>query len=396
MLTFIAAVSLLAWLYLYFVHHGFWTGDQRLPHDVRPLASWPSVVAIVPARNEAPTIARCIAALTAQRYEGSLRIIVVDDGSTDGTADLARGAGPTEGLTVMTAPALAQGWTGKLWAMNAGLGYADASGLTPVYFWFTDADVVHAPDTLMRLVGKAQNKNRDLVSLMVKLHCRHAWERLLIPAFVFFFQMLYPFRAVNDDRSKIAAAAGGCVLLRRETLASIGGLDAMRGAIIDDCTLGRLVKQAGGRLWLGLADDSVGLREATGLAPLWAMVRRTAFAQLRYSAVLLVLTLIGLALVFLAPPLLVCTWLLHGNLSVALGGLGAWGLMAACYGPTLKDYGQNPRFGAILPVAAALYAVMTFSSAVAHWRHQGGSWKGRIYTNPGAPSAGVANPPESP
>lgn len=388
MLTTVAAISLLIWLYLYFAHHGFWHADQRLPHDIRPMTAWPSVVAIVPARNESATIARCVEALAAQDYAGSLRILVVDDGSTDDTAAAARAADATGRVTVISAPPLEAGWTGKLWALNAGLQHARENGLTPVYVWFTDADIVHPPETLSYLVARAVHKYRDLVSLMVRLHCRSSWERLLIPAFVYFFQMLYPFRAANDDHSKVAAAAGGCILIRREALMAAGGLHAIRGALIDDCALARLIKNAGGRLWVGLSDGSASLRAAYQLAPLWTMVSRTAFTQLKHSNTLLFFTIIGMTLIFLVPPLAVLLWPWHGVSLAALMSLLAWILMAGTYVPTLKDYGQQRWAAPLLPVAAALYTAMTFASALAHWRQRGGAWKGRTY--PPAP------PPDSP
>lgn len=265
MLTLIAVASLGAWLYLLVAHYGFWRADQRLARDIRPLSAWPSVLAIVPARNEAASIEACVSALAAQRYEGSFRIIVVDDASSDGTADLARGAAPADRVGVIGAQPLAPGWTGKLWAMQAGLAHAAEQGLSPVYYWLTDADIIHPPETLARLVAKAVHQRRDLVSLMVKLHCKYTWERLLIPAFVFFFQMLYPFRAANDDQSSIAAAAGGCILVKREALIASGGLAPIRGDIIDDCALARLIKRRGGRIWIGLSDGSASVREAFGL-----------------------------------------------------------------------------------------------------------------------------------
>ncbi|MGE3334395.1 MAG: glycosyltransferase [Rhodospirillaceae bacterium] len=384
MLAFTAVISLIAWLYLFFAHRGFWHADQRLPQDTRPMSAWPSVVAVVPARNEAASIEACIRSLAAQRYEGSFRIILVDDGSTDGTADLARSAASSERLAVISAPPLAEGWTGKLWAMQAGLTRAASDGLSPIYFWFTDADIVHPPETLSRLVGRSVHRHRDLVSLMVKLHCRHTWERLLIPAFVYFFQMLYPFRAVNDDSSRIAAAAGGCILIKRETLIAAGGLAPIRGEIIDDCALARIVKRSGGRVWLGLSDGSASIREAIGLAPLWAMVRRTAFTQLKHSAPLLAGAIAGLAVIFMCPVGLIVTWSWHGDSGAALIGLLASLLMVLSYVPTLRDYRLAPWRAVLLPVAAALYAAMTFASALAHWRRQGGAWKGRTYSEPPA------------
>jgi len=384
----IAFFGFAAWIYLLFLHRGFWRADQRLPQHTAPLAAWPSVVAVVPARNEAETIGAVTAALCAQDYLGSFRVIVVDDSSTDGTADLARATAGHK-LDVLSAPPLQPGWTGKLAALNTGV-----AAVNPAtdYLWFTDADILHPPETLARLVAKAVHDRRDLVSLMVHLRCESFWERLLIPAFIFFFQMLYPFPAANSDRSKIAAAAGGCVLLRREALIKAGGLEAIRGRIIDDCALAGLIKAGGGRIWLGLADASRSLRRADTLAPLWSMVRRTAYTQLNHSPVILFFTLLGLALVFLGPPLAALGLPVHGRPLAALAGLLAWAGMAAAYGPTLKDYGRSPWEGWLLPVAALLYGTMTFDSAVAHWRQRGGQWKGRNYR----PSSHPGNLSESP
>ncbi len=386
MLTLVAAASLAIWVYLVFAHSGFWRADQRLPREWTRARAWPSVIAIVPARNEAVTIEACVRALDAQAYEGVFRIVLVDDGSTDGTADLARRSARAERLTVISAPPLAAGWSGKLWAMQAGLAHVASRGWAPDYFWFTDADIVHPPETLARLASWSQDQHRDLVSLMVKLHCAREWERLLIPAFVYFFQMLYPFRAANDDSSRIAAAAGGCILLRRESLDAAGGLAPIRGEIIDDCALARIVKQTGGRLWIGLSDGSASLREATGLAPLWAMVQRTAFTQLKYSELLLAGTLLGLAIIFLFPVFTVVTWPWHGRTAVGLAGLIAYVLMTASYIPTVRDYGLAAWRALLLPLAAALYCAMTVSSALAHWRRRGGAWKGRTYSADHTPS----------
>jgi len=279
MIGFIALFGLAAWVYLLLFHRRFWRADQRLSQHPASLTAWPSVVAVVPARNEAETIGAVTAALLAQDYAGAFRVIVVDDASTDGTAHIARAQAGARTLDVIAAPPLPAGWTGKLAALDTGVRQV---GESVDYLWFTDADIVHPPQTLARLVSKAVEGRRDLVSLMVRLRCKSFWERRLIPAFIFFFQMLYPFPAANDDRSKTAAAAGGCVLLRREVLARAGGLAAIRGRIIDDCALAALIKAVGGGLWIGLADAnpvtaSTSLRRADGLAPLWAMVRRTAY-----------------------------------------------------------------------------------------------------------------------
>ena len=384
MLTALTLISLAAWIYLIFFHSGFWRADQRLPQTQAPLPIWPSVTALVPARNEAPSIAACVGALCAQDYKGTFKVIVIDDASTDGTGDIAR----KFQCEVIGAPPLQEGWTGKLSALNAGMARVNDAD----FIWHTDADIVHAPETLTRLMTKAQNDQRDLVSLMVKLRCVTFWERLLIPAFVFFFQMLYPFRAANDDRSNMAAAAGGCVLLRRTALERAGGLNAIRSEVIDDCALARAIKQSGGKIWLGLADASHSLREADDLETLWSMVRRTAFTQLRYSVLLLAGTLVALGVIFLWPPLIALTYPWHGHGWLALGGVAAWLAMAAIYAPTLRDFGRSPWQGLFLPVTAALYAAMTFDSGVAHWRHRGAQWKGRYY----GPSAAPRNLPKSP
>ena len=393
MLFFIALFGLLAWNYLLFFHRGFWRADQRLPLNLKKLDAWPSVAAVIPARNEAETIGAVTAALLTQNYAGKFRVVVVDDASTDGTGDIARGTPGAHHLDVITAPPA--GLDRKLAALNAGLQFLESDA--PEYLWFTDADIVHPPETLTRLVSKAVTSKRDLVSLMVRLRCESLWEKRLIPAFIFFFQMLYPFAAANDDRSKVAAAAGGCVLLRRTALAKAGGLEAISSRIIDDCALAGIIKRSGGKLWLGLTDAgktevSRSLRRADKLEPLWSMVRRTAFTQLNYSFPTLFLTLMGLALVFVAPPLLFLTLPFHGQIFPALMGLLAWTAMALAYGPTLRDYGRSPWAGLLLPMMAALYGAMTFSSAVAHVQRRGGGWKGRHY----GPSSGPGNLSESP
>ena len=261
MIRLVAFSGLAAWTYLILFHRGFWRADQRLPAACLPLAVWPAVTALVPARNEAETIAEVVAALLAQDYPGAFRVVVIDDASTDGTAEVARGASARPSaheLDVIATPPLAAGWTGKLWALNAGVTRA-VSENAPAYLWFTDADIVHQPATLKRLVSKAVTDRRALVSLMAHLRCESFWERRLIPAFIFFFQMLYSFAAVSDDRARI------------------GGLNTIRGRLIDDCALAEAIKRSGGGLWLGLADASRSLRRAESLQPLWAMVRRTAF-----------------------------------------------------------------------------------------------------------------------
>lgn len=376
MLTALGVIAAIIWAYLLLFHHRFWRADQRLPHATSKL-DWPSVIAIVPARNEAASIGRCVEALARQVYAGPFSILVVDDSSTDGTGDIARAAA-VDRATIITGEPLPAGWSGKLWALDTGLRHAAA--LPPSgYIWFTDADIVHAPHVLCDLVALAEEHRLDMASLMARLHCGTAWERLIVPAFVFFFQMLYPFPAVNDPRSAVAGAAGGCVLLRRTALERIGGVAAIRGDLIDDCALARAVKRSGGPIWLGLADASHSLRVSATLGDLWQMVARTAFTQLRYSLVLLAGTLTGLALTFLVPPLLVLTWPLHQTMAAGLLGALAWSAMSVAYMPTLRDYGRTMRESLLLPVTAALYGAMTFDSAVNHWRGATSRWKDREY-----------------
>jgi hopene-associated glycosyltransferase HpnB len=274
------------------------------------------------------------------------------------------------------------GWSGKLWAVKAGLDHVEACGHTASLLLLTDADIAHHQGTLSSLIEKMVNEGRDLVSLMVCLRADSFWERLLIPPFVFFFQMLYPFPAVNDPRSGVAAAAGGYVLLRREALADAGGIEAISGALIDDVALGRLIKRrpnGEGRVWLGLARRTASLRAYDTLAPIWAMVARTADTQLGHSLLKLVGTVLGLVLLYLLPPLLVLGWPLHQDAWFGLLGLGTWGAMSLAYWPTLKLY-QQPAWQVLtLPVAALLYAGMTIDSARLYRLGQGGLWKGRVF-----------------
>jgi hopene-associated glycosyltransferase HpnB len=369
----LAAAALAAWAWLLVGRSGFWrAGELLAADDGAAVGPWPPVTAVMPARNEAEVIGAALRALAAQDYPGRLAVIVVDDGSTDDTAALAGAERPSEIVAGSPPP---RGWTGKLWALDQGV--ARAAPETR-YLWLTDADIVHPPDTLRRLVAKAETDRLDLVSLMVRLRCETAWEKLLIPAFVFFFRKLYPFPRVNDAASPTAAAAGGCMLLSRQALARIGGLAAIRGELIDDCALAREVKR-GGRIWLGLADGSCSIRPYDRLADIWAMVARTAFHQLGYSTFLLAATVIGMLLLYAAPPLAVLAWPAHGgDAALALGAL-AWLAMAVCYRPTSALYGRKWWEAALLPLAAALYAAMTVDSVCRHWRGQGGMWKARAF-----------------
>jgi hopene-associated glycosyltransferase HpnB len=367
--TAIGLLSLAIWLGLVFAHGGFWLTRERDTRDLPPVpAHWPEVVAVVPARDEADVIARSIGSLLAQDYPGSFRVLLVDDSSSDGTADIARGLTGTHLLEILTGKPLAPGWTGKLWAVAQGV---EQAGGTPTYLWLTDADIEHAPDTLHTLVARGEAGKLALVSLMAKLRCDSLAERMLIPAFVFFFQMLYPFGRVNKPNG-IGGAAGGCMLVRREALAAGGGIAAIRTALIDDCTLGALLKRQG-PIWLGLTDRSLSIRPYDGFGTVAAMISRSAYAQLRYSPILLAGTLVGLALVYAVPPALA----LFGSGWARIAGGAAWTLMAVSFQPMLAFYRRSPLWGVALPLIAAFYAGCTLLSAWQHGRGRGGMWKGR-------------------
>ncbi len=397
MLTVLCGLSLCIWIGLAAFHGGFWRPQARLPQAAEDLPSWPGVAAIVPARDEADVIARSLGSLLAQDYAGSLHVVLVDDHSTDGTAEAARHAarkfGRAERLHIVAARALPAGWTGKLWALSEGLAEVERRGLEADYIWLSDADIAHDPDGLRRLVAKAETERRDMVSLMARLWCESGWERLLIPPFVYFFQMLYPFSWVADPARRTAAAAGGCVLLRRAALGAIGGFAAIQGELIDDCALARQVKDltlrgdpaaAGGGIWLGLAEGARSLRPYEGLGGIWRMVARSAYTQLRFSPWLLAGTLAGLALTYLVPPLglLLASWH-EETVTVAMAG-AAWAIMSLTAWPSYREYAQPLWRTLTLPLAAALYGAMTFDSAWRHWRGVGGAWKGRVQAAPGA------------
>ena len=353
----------MSWL----AHAGFWRFADRDDRDVPPApAAWPSVVAVVPARDEADVIAATVAGLLAQDYPGSFEVRLVDDGSTDGTAAAARTAANGDPrLTILTAPPRPPGWTGKLWALARGV---DAAG-APDWLWLTDADIGHAPDTLRNLVCRTGD-GRVMVSTMARLHCTGLAERALIPAFVYFFAMLYPFARVNG-RGDTAAAAGGCILVRRNILQRAGGIARIAPEIIDDCALARRVKPYG-RIWLGLSTRSRSLRPYA-FDDIRRMVARSAYAQLGYSPWRLAGTLAGMALIYLTPVALA----LFGQGALQLAGLGVWLVMATSMVPILRYYRVSPLWGVALPFIAATYAGFTLDSAIQHWRGRGGMWKGR-------------------
>lgn len=379
MFTLLALLACAAWLYLAFRHGRFWRGDQRLDETIAVPVEWPAVVVVIPARNEADVIGRAVASQMAQDYPGNFHVFVVDDRSTDSTAAAAReAAGEDAWLTVVTAPPLPEGWAGKVAAMAAG--WAEATQQVPNarYVLFTDADIEHPADNLRRLVAKAEAGRLDMTSLMVKLEARTFWERLLIPAFVFFFQKLYPFPLVNDPGNRVAGAAGGCMLVRRTALERIGGLATIKGEIIDDCALARAIKP-GGPIWLGLSADARSLRPYGGLGGVWRMVARSAFNQLRYSTALLAGCVLGMLVLYVVPPLAALDGLFDNHALLALLGVAAWAAMVLCYKPTLDLYGRPVWEALLLPVAAIFYVLMTVDSARAHWTGRGGAWKGRTY-----------------
>ncbi len=379
----LGACSIFTWIYLIALHGRFWHAKPRIADTLRSdLESSPgrapSVIAVVPARNEADVIERTITSLLDQRYPGDLRVILVDDHSDDETAAI---AGETasrhphgERIEIVRAPPRPAGWVGKMWAVESGL--RQAREKPPDFFLLTDADIVHPPDDVTRLVARANAGRYDLVSLMVLLEHQGGWARLLIPAFVYFFQQLYPFPWVNNRDKRVAAAAGGTMLVRATALARAGGIESIRDAVIDDCALARRIK-AGGPIWLGLTTRTRSIRPYRGIAEIWRMVARSAFSQLGYRFSLLVVTVFGLGLVYLAPPFLALGFPIHGHRLAAVLGIGAWGLMAASFVPTLRLYGRPAWLGVALPVAGLLYLGMTLDSARRHILGRGAEWKGR-------------------
>lgn len=412
-------LSLTIWVVLLCAWGQFWRANQRLeepsqaaqgfssfhqmllPDGATSQAAAPSVCVVIPARNEADVLPITVRSLLHQNYPGTIAIIVVDDHSTDGTAEVATATAqtintstpPTRSLEVLQAAPLPIGWTGKLWALEQGTRLAMQQSDWD-FLLLTDADIEHDRMNIGRLVAKAEVDQLELASVMVRLRCESQWEKFLIPAFVFFFQKLYPFPWVNDPQKRTAAAAGGCILIRPAALTRIGGIAAIRQALIDDCALAQAVKAksnhpssqnslhdspSNGRIWLGLSTSTQSLRPYPDLKTIWDMVARTAYTQLYYSPLLLVGTLLGMILVYLVPPLIGIGGTITGHWNAASVGLVTWVLMAIAYWPTVRFYGLSAGYAACLPAIAFLYTLMTLDSAIRHWRGQGGSWKGRIY-----------------
>lgn len=366
----VSLIALAAWLYLLVGRGMFWLARERDDRDAPAIApaSWPSVTAVVPARDEADVIARSMSSLLAQDYPGDFRIILVDDNSADGAAEVARGLGGGGRLEVVAGTPLPAGWTGKLWAVRQGVEKAGGAD----YLLLTDADIAHAPDNVRALVTRADVGGLVLTSLMARLTVETWAERAAIPAFVFFFAMLYPFAFVNTPRRRDAAAAGGCMLVRREALARAGGLEAIKGAIIDDCALAKILKRRG-PIWLGLTRRAHSLRPYDSLGEIGRMISRSAYAQLGFSIWMLMGTVVAMSLIFLAPPLLA---LLAGGAARWIGAT-AWLAMALAFQPMLSFYRRSPAWGLALPLIAALYTAFTVQSAIQVWRGRGGMWKGR-------------------
>jgi hopene-associated glycosyltransferase HpnB len=387
--TWIGASSLGIWIYLLLGRGGFWriTGDDFVSKP--RVAVDRKVAVIVPARDEAAVVGRAVESLLGQHFAGSLHIFLVDDHSSDETRDIAlrtaQHAASRNAFTLLEARALPAGWTGKLWAVSEGL--ESAARFHPDYIWLTDADVAHERDVLASLLERAEAGEFDLVSLMVKLNCQSLAERMLIPAFVFFFFKLYPPAWVNRPESRTAAAAGGCMLIRPQALARIGGIAAIREQLIDDCALARAVKK-GGRVWLGLTSRSKALREYKGFAGIGGMISRTAFTQLRHSPLLLGAVIGGMAMTYLAPVILLGA----GKWAAALA-FAACFLMAMAYRPILRFYGLSWFWVLLLPLTAAFYAAATVYSAVEYWSGQGGWWKGRAQDVPQARHRRASNEP---
>lgn len=362
-------LPLAIWIFLLLGRGMFWLGRERDDrHEPAEPQTWPSITAIVPARDEADVIAQSIASLVAQDYPGDFRIVLVNDQSGDDTAILARAVPSNGRLTILDGSSRPRGWTGKLWAVRQGIAQAGASD----YLWLTDADIAHTPDNLRKLVARAQSRNLVLVSLMAKLHCKSFAEKLMIPAFVFFFDMLFPFALVNRSKNKTAAAAGGCMLVKRDALERAGNIDAIKHEIIDDCALGRAMKKQG-PIWLGLTNRATSIRPYEGLGEIRRMIARSAYAQLDYSPLQLAGTVFGMSLLFVAPPVL---GLLATGVAQIAGAL-AWAAMAIAFQPMLRFYRLSPLWGLALPAIGILYTAFTFDSAIQFWRGRGGMWKGR-------------------
>jgi hopene-associated glycosyltransferase HpnB len=392
----LAGLSSASWMYLLAFRGQFWRCDRQLfLSSDATLEQWPSICAVVPARDEALVLPQSLQSLLSQSYPGDFRVMLVDDQSADGTSDVARQTAKTcqseAALKIVRTEPLPTGWSGKLWAVHQGIERVMQDSerpdeKLPDYFLLTDADICHGPGSLKQLAIKAEQDRLDLVSLMVLLRCQSFWEKLLIPAFVFFFQKLYPFPWVNQPQHPMAAAAGGCILVRREVLMAVGGIEVIRKALIDDCALGAAIKGyrdsegQTGRIWLGLTTTTTSLRPYPSLKTIWEMVARTAFTQLGYSFGLLLLSLVGMTLLYILPPFGLLMGWTTGQWAIALTAGLAWGLMTVAYWPTVRLYRLTSLWTLTLPLVGFLYTLMTVDSALRHVQGRGGAWKGRVYS----------------
>lgn len=372
-----ALLALAIWSYLAVARGGFWRCAERDDGAPPPPRAWPRIAVVIPARDEAELIGRCLGSLFNQDYPGPWSVILVDDDSGDGTASIARrtasDCGSSDLLTIVPGAPLPQGWTGKLWALSQGMAAAQSVNHPVEYFLLSDADIVYAPEMLRWLVSHTVSRGALLASFMVKLRCDSQSERFLVPAFIFFFQMLYPFSWVNRSDRATAAAAGGCVLVHADTLREIGGIEAIRDALIDDCALARKFK-AKGPIWLGLTDRVTSIRSYPGWSDMAQMVSRSAYAQLGYSVLQLAGAVSALVLTFVIPPVAA----LAGSGYAPLFGLAAWTTMAVLFAPTLRIYGMSPLGAVALPAIAFSYLMFTLNSAWQSMRGKGGFWKGRF------------------
>ena len=365
---------LLTWLYLLMFRGAFWTA--RIERPPKQPSAWPSVVAVVPARNESKLISECVRSILAQEYEGNLHLIVVDDHSVDKTEEQARrgarAANSEQNLTVTTANPLPKHWIGKTWAMEHGWKIAKTQLKENDYVWFTDADIKHTPAALKHLAGRAVDQNLELVSTMVLLKCRTFWEKVFTPAFIYFFKLLYPFNYVNTKPKRYAGAAGSCMLIKRATLEKIGGMKSIRKELIDDCALAKQIKNEG-HIWLGLTKDSVSQRGYSKFTAGWNLIARSAYTQLNYSLPSLLFCIVGLLLLFIYPPVIIFA----GPFPANILGIITWIVMTATYIPILHRYRCRPLWAIFLPIISLLYLTATIGSAIRHFSGANGSSKRR-------------------